>query len=176
MTWLLNIRLVLKYPLLQTLNPILPECKWREKCFYNVDAIRTNVFFYFMSFQKGVSTEKLLEKQIRINQLSVSAARWQHLSQICFANLILWKVTKFSITQQSLKLEKNKYRFEFLRIFILKFMHEGLNFKTIKILLNKISHWFLLTTITIKKKLNYITNFNFGGKQLMPIREDSAAH
>jgi hypothetical protein len=116
--------------------------------------------FYFMSFQKGVSTEKLLEKQIRINQVSVSAARWQHLSQICFANLILWKVTKFSITQQSLKLEKNKYRFAFLRIFILKFMHEGLNFKIIKILLNKISHWFLLTTITIKKvKLCYKFQF-----------------
>jgi len=40
------------------------------------------------------------------NQLTVSAARWQHWSQICFATFIQWKITKLLRTQQLLKPEK----------------------------------------------------------------------
>ncbi len=35
---------------------------------------------------------------------------WQHGSQICLATFIKWKITKLKITQQPLKLEKNKHR------------------------------------------------------------------
>jgi hypothetical protein len=44
-------------------------------------------------------------------QPPVSATRWQHWSQICFATFIWRKITKLLIIQQPLKLEKNKHRF-----------------------------------------------------------------
>jgi hypothetical protein len=48
-----------------------------------------------------------LDKSVRGNQLLVSAARWQHGSQICFGTFIKWKITKLQKTQLPLKLEKN---------------------------------------------------------------------
>ncbi len=43
---------------------------------------------------------------MRGNHLPVSATRWQHWYQICFATLIWWKISKLLITQQPLKQEK----------------------------------------------------------------------
>jgi hypothetical protein len=43
----------------------------------------------------------------RGNLPPVSAARWQHVSQICFTTLIELKITKFVISQKALKLDKN---------------------------------------------------------------------
>jgi hypothetical protein len=42
-----------------------------------------------------------------INQLPVSAARWQFGSQVCIVPVIFQKISKLFITQQPLKLEKN---------------------------------------------------------------------
>jgi hypothetical protein len=57
---------------------------------------------------------------MRENELPVSASRWQHGFQICFATFIKGKITKLLITQQPLKLRKNKHRsgiFRFLGFF-----------------------------------------------------------
>jgi hypothetical protein len=40
------------------------------------------------------------------NQLPFSAARWQHGSQVCFAAIILEKLSKLLKTQNQQKLEK----------------------------------------------------------------------
>jgi hypothetical protein len=42
---------------------------------------------------------------MRGNQLLVSAARWEHGSQILFATLMQLKITKLLKTQQPLKIE-----------------------------------------------------------------------
>jgi hypothetical protein len=46
-----------------------------------------------------------------INQLPFSTAKWQHESQICFANLILLIMAKLLTYQQALKLWKHKHMF-----------------------------------------------------------------
>jgi len=57
-------------------------------------------WFGTVSFASGTGCSDIIlavntEKTIRINQLPVSATRWQHGSQICFATFIQWKSTKF---------------------------------------------------------------------------------
>ncbi len=47
---------------------------------------------------------RMLSTLMRINQLPVSANRWQQGSRICFANFIKQKITKLLITQQQLTL------------------------------------------------------------------------
>jgi hypothetical protein len=51
-------------------------------------------------------TLELKQFSIRINQLPVSFARWQHGSKLCFATFISRKVTNFKATQQPQKLKK----------------------------------------------------------------------
>ena len=50
------------------------------------------------------------------SRLPISASRWQHGPQICFATFMKRKITKLLITQQTLKQEKNKRRFGILGI------------------------------------------------------------
>ncbi len=61
---------------------------------------------------------------------------------MCFANFMLLKTSKLLLTQQPLKLDKNKHRFGILRIFDVFLTI----FENDEILLNKISHRFLVTT------------------------------
>ncbi len=92
---------------------------------------------------------------IRMNQLPVSATRWQHRSQICFVTFIQWKITKLLITQQPLKLKKKSTDWESLE-FSIKFDVSLTEYKNNKILLNKISHWFLLTTKLLTGQKSFI--------------------
>jgi hypothetical protein len=79
-----------------------------------------------------------------MNQLPVSAARWQHRCQICFATLLCEKSQNFP-TQPSVKLEKIVRRSLILKIY--KFFDVVLaKFKNNQILLYKISHQFQVTT------------------------------
>jgi hypothetical protein len=74
---------------------------------------------------------------MRENQLPVSAARWQHGFQICFATFNQQKITKLLKKQQPLKLEKkNKQRLGILRI-LEKFRFK-LNLETIEFYLIKL--------------------------------------
>ncbi len=68
----------------------------------------------FVLAKLGISTAET----IGINQLPLSGTRGQRGSQICFATFILQKNAKLQIQiiQQPLKLDKNKHRFEILRI------------------------------------------------------------
>jgi len=74
-------------------------------------------------------------------QLPVSATRWQNWSQICFETFIWLK--KMLFTQQPLKLEKKISTYletlEFFDVCLIKF-------ENYQILLDKISHRFLVTT------------------------------
>jgi hypothetical protein len=73
-----------------------------------------------------------LVAKIDSNQLPVSVIRWQNGSQIYFATFNQLKITKWQITQQQLKLLKNKYRFGTLRIRYIFDINDSLNLKTIK--------------------------------------------
>ncbi len=93
----------------------------------------------------------LIVIQLREYQLPVSATRWQHCSQICFATFIECKITKLLITQQPLKLEKISTYLESLEVYNL-FDACLTNFENYQILLDKISHRFRVTTIEMKGK------------------------
>ncbi len=60
----------------------------------------------------------------------VTSPRWQHGSYLCFATFISWKITKLLITQQPLKHKKEI----------------STDLESVRILRNKISHTFLMTT------------------------------
>ncbi len=79
---------------------------------------------------------------IRINQLPVSATRWQRGCQICFATFIWRKVTKLLKTQQILKPEGNKAQIWNPHIFINVLMCVPLNLNPIKFyILNLFIEW-----------------------------------
>ncbi len=67
-----------------------------------------------------------------VNQLPASTSRWQHGQYV----LQLLFCEKSQICQQALKLEKNKHRFEMLRVFQKKFDAYLTKFRNNKILLN----------------------------------------
>ncbi len=66
----------------------------------------------------------------------MSAARWQHASQICFELLFLWKYTKLPITQDP------RWLVEKILEFLEFIMQVGLNLETMKFYFTK----FLVTT------------------------------
>jgi len=73
-----------------------------------------------------------------INQLPVSAPRWQEESRICFSTLIYQKSPKWQITHQPLKLDKINTDLECLEF--KKFIDVcPTTFKNTQILRNKIS-------------------------------------
>ncbi len=73
----------------------------------NINNLAKQVGLYLQNFI-NMSLQKFLKhkKWVRINQLPVSAAKWQNDSMICLANLILWKISRLFLTQQPLKLKK----------------------------------------------------------------------
>ncbi len=85
-------------------------------------------------------------RAMRGNQVPVSAGRWQHWSQQCFATFIQYKITNLLITQEPLKLEKKIRTYleslEFQKFFDIRLTE----FENNQILLNKISYRFLVTT------------------------------
>ncbi len=99
------------------LNPDAPASSLWSFCYYNLTTLQVQTpillkLYLFSPFSKSLDVPI-----IWINQLPVSATRGQHQSQKCFATLIYWKVKKLLKTQQLLKLEKNKHRFEILENF-----------------------------------------------------------
>ncbi len=94
---------------------------------------------------KRAGSHKLFTIIMRGNQLPVSASRWQHVSQICLATFVWWKITKLLKTQQPQIYRKNKRRFGILRILVTFWCMCWLNLKN-QNLLNKIGHRFLLKT------------------------------
>ncbi len=104
---------------------------------------------------------------MRINQLPLSAARWQHGSQIRFATFILWKITIIAKSSTNIK-AREKIRTEFYNFF-----HVHLTkFKNNQILLNKISHRFLLPTICWVKETHWgklYTGTTKGGSITVPL-------
>ncbi len=59
-----------------------------------------NVFFNKRLYRNTFPIE-LLNKGLKINQLPLSTARWQHWSHICFATLSLRKISKMLTVQQT---------------------------------------------------------------------------
>jgi hypothetical protein len=95
-------------------------------------SIVTSVELLMTNFPTNYGTELM-----RGYQLRVSADRWQHWSQKCFAAFIKWKITNLLITQQPLKLDKKAHVW-ILRILDF-FVYVWLNLKTIKFNLMKLA-------------------------------------
>ncbi len=77
------------------------------------------------------------------NQLPVSAARWQHWSQLGFATFILWKIADNSATTEAReKISTFLESIEFQKLFDVCLT----KFENCQILLNQFSHWCLVTT------------------------------
>jgi hypothetical protein len=76
--------------------------------------------------------------KIRLNQLPVSSARWQHGSKICSETYISSKITKLLIAEQPPKLKKNKFNIVILR-FLECFNACLTKFKNNPIVINKIA-------------------------------------
>jgi hypothetical protein len=114
--------------------------------------LMTVVFLYWWQIRAVLFCDLRLW-QIRINQLPLSAARWWQVYKKWFANFVSEKLQKMSIMQQPMKIEKiwitnedrkNKHRFGIIRnLRIFDACLTGL--KNNKILLNNISHRFLIT-------------------------------
>ncbi len=77
------------------------------------------------------------------NQPPFSAARWQHVSQVCFSTFILWIIANLLITRQPSKLAKIRHRFRILRILEKKLTYVWLNLKLIKFYFLKLAANFL---------------------------------